>query len=137
MKNCQCSKCVNMCRSNPCWPTPDEARALITAGFADRLMTDWWEAYPDDILLLCPASRGSEGTRAPELDNISDLFAGWSKGACVFLTEANLCELHDLGLKPLEGKMAMHDSTAEECQTTREHIVELWKTEQNNFNFAK
>lgn len=35
LESCTCEECQAMCRQ-PCWPTPDEARALIKAGYSHR-----------------------------------------------------------------------------------------------------
>ena len=37
---CTCEECVNMCKTYSCTPMPQEAKALIDAGFSDRLMLD-------------------------------------------------------------------------------------------------
>jgi hypothetical protein len=46
----------------------------------------------EDFDLLCPAIVGYEGQRSP----------WWPTGVCTFLKN-DLCELHDLGIKPGEG----------------------------------
>ncbi len=102
MHDCTCHVCQAMCQQRPCWPTPDEAIAIIDAGFGPRLMLDYWagdENTHRDI--LCPAIVGYERRGAPY----------WPRGRCTFLTSDNLCELHDLGLKPHEGRLASCDST--------------------------
>lgn len=129
---CACSKCVTMCERNPCWPTPDEARTLIAAGYGDRLMTDWWDDFPNDTHLLCPAAEGHENRMAPAGPMFFQI--DWHKGRCTFLTKEGKCELHTSGLKPLEGRVAdCKESSAN--QDLREHIIELWKKEQSNFEF--
>ncbi len=96
---CACPECVAMCQRRPCWPTPDDARHLIEAGYADRLMVDWWFDRDIDktIYLLTPAIMGRENGEAP----------AHPEGQCTFLDEAGLCRLHDLGLKPTEGQIAL------------------------------
>ena len=37
--DCSCPKCVNLCRRNPGWMTPAEARAVIAAGRADTVLS--------------------------------------------------------------------------------------------------
>jgi Fe-S-cluster containining protein len=92
---CACGQCQEMCKNRPCWPTPDEAKKLIEAGYGSRLMDDYWVGEPD-IHLLCPAIKGFEGKGAP-----------WSPyGKCTFLTDEGLCEIHHM--KPVEGRKAMH-----------------------------
>ena len=121
---CSCPKCVDMCRRRMCWPTPEEAKKLIIGGYADSLLRDWLdEPY---IELLTPANKGYEGRTVAFLPETP----------CTFLTEANLCELHDLKLKPLEGRVAsckdlltaeIHKKIARMWQTTKgEQIVSKW-----------
>lgn len=135
---CSCKKCAAMCERTPCWPTPDEAQALIAAGFGDRLMTDWWYASPRNVRMLVPATVGHEGTLAPRVSRL----LGENKGPCSFLTADKKCELHSLGLKPLEGRVAIHATSYRDFEVqdeisdaVREHIVGLWRNEQDKFQF--
>jgi hypothetical protein len=96
--SCTCQTCVDMCKRRPCWPTPEEARQLIDKGYGQRLMRDWYcceEEDSDHFYLLCPAIVDYEGEDSPF----------WPFGMCTFL-KYERCELHDLGLKPGEGKEA-------------------------------
>ena len=113
---CSCATCQDMCRRRPCWPSPKEAQALINKGYGARLMYDYWvgDGYDGgDIKLLSPAIVGSEGGRAPF----------WPEGQCTFFTEAGLCELHSLGLKPIEGRAASCKGTADNLHRD---VAELW-----------
>jgi hypothetical protein len=95
---CACEECRRMC-NRPCWPTPGEAQRLIDAGYGSRLMRDYWVGDGldgGDIYLLSPANPGMEGSAA----------GFWPSEGCVFQGEDGFCELHDLGLKPLEGRVA-------------------------------
>ena len=65
-------------------------------GFARRLMRDYWETSKMHVDILCPALIGFEAGRAPF----------WPTGHCTFQNEQGLCELHDLKLKPLEGRVS-------------------------------
>lgn len=97
-EHCSCKKCQSKC-SRPCWPLPEEAQAIIDAGFGDRLMIDYWaKVTGKDTELLCPALVGYEGEFAP----------WWTRGMCTFYDTAGLCVLHDLGLKPVEARVAPH-----------------------------
>lgn len=96
---CQCDICVSMCVHRPCWGTPEDAQKIIDAGLGGRLMLDWWSDSPQDIYILSPAIIEWEGRSAPF----------WPTGRCTFLTKDNKCELHELGLKPTEGKLAICD----------------------------
>ncbi len=115
---CACDICKGFCRRRPCWPTPDEARRLIDKGYADRLMVDYWSGDGfdgGDIYLLCPAIVGHEQNIAPFMP----------VGRCTFLTDNELCELHDPGLKPIEGRIA---SCKFELDSKKEHwkVVATW-----------
>lgn len=95
---CSCETCKAMCQ-RPCWPSPDEAQKLIDVGYGPRLMNDYWVGGGpdgDNIELLCPALKGYEGKSTPYSP----------RGKCTFQDEAGLCKLHDLGLKPIEGRLA-------------------------------
>jgi hypothetical protein len=88
-----------MCTRRPCWPTPADAQRLIDTGLADRLMLDWW--FDTDanrtVYLLTPAIVGRESRQAPAIPS----------GQCTFLDANGLCQLHDRGLKPTEGQLAL------------------------------
>lgn len=108
---CACQSCTAMCANTTCLPTPDEARALIRAGFGDRLAT-----YRHPLLgwqMVGPAPKGMEGAR-----DLTD-----TKRGCTFF-DGQHCELHSIGLKPLEGRLAHHSRP---WQPIRMHIASHWK----------
>jgi hypothetical protein len=76
--------------------------ALIEAGFGNRLMYD---DFPDGEDMLKPALKGHEGKKAPWETSSARGCTFWKKG---------LCELHVLGLKPIQGKLAHHSNTTEQ-----------------------
>jgi hypothetical protein len=95
-----------MCQRRPCWPTPEDAQRLIAANLGGRLMRDWWFDHAQDktILILTPALQGREASEAP----------AYPKGPCTFVDAEGLCQLHSLGLKPTEGRLALcHNRTPE------------------------
>lgn len=99
LKRITCEGCVHgimLCETRPCWGTPADIRKIVDAGFGKRLMFDWWVGTGSDVEILAPAIVGHEGQEAPS----------FPMGKCTFLTEDKKCELHDLGLKPLEGAAA-------------------------------
>ena len=113
---CACPECQAMCQRRPCWPTPLDAQRLIDAGYADRLMIDWWfdRAQNKTVYVLTPAIAGRESGEAP----------AHPTGRCAFLNENNLCDLHDLDLKPTEGRIALcHDRTPADLH---EQIGQTW-----------
>lgn len=88
---CSCNSCLNMCRQTPCLGTPLDIHNLIEAGYGDRLSETVWVA----------------GLRygVPPVAMIQSEFDE-GRGCCTFLTDFGLCELHEIGLKPTEGKLA-------------------------------
>ncbi len=100
-----------MCRHSACLPTPDEARTLIKAGYGPRLARyEWTTDIPNAI---GPALKGFEG-------HILHLTKG---GPCTFHLEDGRCELHALGLKPLEGRLAHHDRN---WMAVRAQVLKTW-----------
>ena len=89
---CKCQLCKQQCHT-PCLGTPEDILRLIEAGYADRLaMTEWWAGVvmgvTDHPITMIQAVLGSDG---------------W----CTFYHDG-LCELHDKGLKPTEGRLSHH-----------------------------
>lgn len=105
--SCKCRSCQSMC-CRPCWGTPVDMRKIIDAGFGKALCEDTWfgDANEDNILLhvtftiLCPNLKDNPRNVMPLLP--------YSEEGCVFWNKG-LCDLHDKGLKPLEGKIAHHN----------------------------
>lgn len=114
--SCACEHCAGMCARTTCLPTPDEARALIRAGFADRLATYRFWPQGAGMDYVGPAPAGQEGSR--DLPN--------TKAGCTF-HKGGLCELHDLGLKPWEGRVAHH---TRDSQPIRQAVMRSWKGKQ-------
>lgn len=113
---CACSECQAMCQRRPCWPTPQDAQRLMAAGYAGRLMIDWWFDREQDktVFVLTPALAGFESGEAPAQPS----------GRCTFLNGDNLCDLHALDLKPTEGRLALcHDRTPPDLH---EQIGRTW-----------
>lgn len=88
---CSCEKCKNLCRT-PCLGTPEDISALISAGYESRLAPILWGVGMLAGLIGYPIKMIQ-----PKIED-----NGW----CTFRTADGLCELHDKGLKPLEGKLA-------------------------------
>lgn len=89
---CKCQLCKQQCHT-PCLGTPEDILRLIEAGYADRLaMTEWWAGVvmgvTDHPITMIQAVLGADG---------------W----CTFYHDG-LCELHDKGLKPTEGRLSHH-----------------------------
>lgn len=125
---CQCWKCQSMCQ-RPCFGTPDDIQKLIDAGYEDRLCLDNHCGLEKcaEIDLLTPALKGRESSFAPLMPS--------SKEGCTFFKDGK-CELHGKGLKPSQGRKAIHDhrDTKEEEKKYMggklgASISELWKDE--------
>lgn len=73
-------------------PAPDDVDRLLDAGYQDKLEV----ALPFDRRL---------GVYWPVVKpkRVGDF------GACVFFNERGLCDLHDIGLKPIGGQLAIHN----------------------------
>lgn len=90
--SCSCEKCKDMCRRCPCLGTPQDILAIAKAGYQDKLRPTVWGVLSNlyhknyDIYMI-------------QLDQNSD-------GCCMF--EDGKCKLHDLGLKPTEGRLSVH-----------------------------
>lgn len=88
---CSCNSCQQMCKKTPCLGTPQDILTLINNGHRDKLaMTGWAAGVVHDI---------------PVIPMVQPWF-DQERGACAFLSDDNLCTLHDAGLKPTEGRLA-------------------------------
>lgn len=114
---CACNQCVAMCQRRPCWGTPEDIESLLDHGYAHGLMLDYWAGEPG-FDIVAPAIVGSESQRAPF----------WPVGPCTFLTERNLCALHDGGLKPTEGAVADCKDDQQNGVTLHEQVARTWDT---------
>lgn len=84
---CDCQECQSMC-AFPCMGTPQEMESIIKAGYA----------YPNK-LVVCSDNH-------PDLDFTVVKPRRVGKH-CVYFEDGK-CQLHDAGLKPLEGRIAIH-----------------------------
>jgi len=114
--SCTCETCQDMCHE-PCWPTPYEAKKLINEGFGDRLMLDSWISFSGNffdyrrINVLCPATK-----HWPNCNS-----------RCIFQDiDTKLCQLHDLQLKPLEGRMADCKNSSQDGISLRNFVGTMW-----------
>lgn len=113
---CDCEKCSLMCRC-PCCGSVEDFEKIIAAGYADRLMFDDLPSSCDAGPILKPALKGHEGKGAP-----------WGTGSergCTFWKEGK-CELHESGLKPIQGKIAHHDNERYYYDELAEIMKEDW-----------
>lgn len=125
---CSCDKCQALCR-RPCWPTPTEVQRLVAAGYGPQLMLAWWErphSRRGTVLVLCPAVPGHEGFYAPGPEDWDHYEA---TRCCIMQTPDGLCQLHDVALKPLEGRLAT-GCVPYQGVRVRRAIAALWDTPQ-------
>lgn len=116
---CSCTSCQAACQTRVGWPTPQEAQALIDKGYGPQMMLDWWSGnrYDDphgDIFMVVPASVGNEGKKCTIGHTTGNWpFSLWAEGwseTCTFYTKDGKCAVHNSGAKPLECRVAHHDS---------------------------
>lgn len=106
---CICEKCKSQCRT-PCLGTPEDINRLIEAGYWNRLEFSMWMVGMIMGLIDRPIKMFQ-----PRLED-----NGW----CTFRREDGLCELHDKGLKPTEGKLS-HHSIKEDNYNPRKSLAWL------------
>lgn len=116
---CSCETCVSMCKSRPCWATPQEINKYLDDGLAESLYLDYWVADPM-IWIVAPCHTKN-----------NEVAPNWPTGnlQCIFLDENNLCKLHTkYGFedKPLEARLASCQPT--ENGNIHEHVAMLWDT---------
>jgi len=93
-QSCKCSLCKKQCQTCPCLGTPEDIQKIKDAGFADKIFPTVWAAG----LIMGVIDR--------EIDMEQPGF-NEETGSCVFYKDG-LCQLHDLGLKPTEGRLSHH-----------------------------
>lgn len=101
---CKCNLCKEQCNT-PCLGTPKDIEKIIDAGFKKEIYeTDWYAGIIMGVI------------DKPVLMYQAELVE--KTGKCVFF-ENGLCKLHDLGLKPTEGKLSHHSSRLETFKASR------------------
>lgn len=114
-ESCSCQKCQDMCKT-PCIPTPIDVYNIIEHGdlhITKRFLPTSW----------------ATGLIAGTHTNVVTLFApqfNQETGYCSFFKDG-LCELHDLGLKPLEGKLASCKSVRTLKESPLFDIIKNWQ----------
>ena len=90
---CSCDTCKSMCKTCPCIGTPYDIGRLVDAGYKDKLANT---TLASDFVMQ---------TFGKPVEIIGLKFDE-KTGHCVMLDEKGLCKLHNLDLKPLEGRTA-------------------------------
>lgn len=153
-----CSKGISYCYHRPCWGTPEEFNNILDAGFAGKIQLDWWHRRAsggEDIPLLTGAVHQEIGADSDVLSLLMENFGLSDKkiprsereyeeehtggktanlnplGKCALLTLDNKCSLHNLGLKPEEGRTSCCKLSEEDYkhEKTHEQFASLWNTD--------
>lgn len=114
---CKCQKCKEQCRT-PCLGTPDDILRLIRAGYRDRLAQTAW---------CVGMALGRIKFPVPMVQAIQ------TQSGCVFFKDG-LCELHESGLKPTEGKLSHHSIKQENYKFSKMlswNVAKEWLDENN------
>lgn len=111
LTECSCTTCQKACKT-PCLPTPEDVLNLMLAGYQKRLRKTVWAA---GILL---------GVVNQTIEIVAPLYDE-KKKACTFFTDG-LCELHESGLKPTEGKLTHHQITTDPQKSIAWCVVQEW-----------
>ena len=108
---CKCNACKQQCKT-PCLGTPEDIRKLLLHGYGDRLaVSEWCVGMIIGI----------------EDSPITMLQAKYDENGCTFFKDG-LCELHDKGLKPTEGKLSHHTTeTITVDKSVNVAVARTWK----------
>jgi hypothetical protein len=110
---CSCTTCQFQCKRTPCLGTPQDIERLLDAGYGDRLSATIWAAGMMMGIVNFP---------------LPMIQAKREEGGCTFFKDG-LCELHDKGLKPTEGRLSHHSITEENFSRTKNltwNIAKEW-----------
>lgn len=115
---CKCQACKNQCRT-PCLGTPQDILKLIEAGYIENLKPTYWCVG----LVLGKLDYSIAMVQAIQTDQ------GW----CIFHKEG-LCQLHNLGLKPTEGRLSHHEIKSENYVFSKGlayNVAKEWLSKEN------
>lgn len=114
---CKCQQCKKQC-ATPCLGTPEDIEKLIDAGYKERLSVTQWAV----------------GKLLGNIDyTIAMVQAIQTPQGCTFFHDG-LCELHNLGLKPTEGRLSHHSVTSDNFSFRKSiawNVAKEWTEEQN------
>ena len=127
---CKCQLCKRQCHT-PCLGTPQDILRLIDAGYADRLAPTVWAAG----VLMGVVAQPVPLIQAECLDGAwGGLLDVGADCHCTFYTKDGLCELHDKGLKPTEGRLSHHSIRLDNFKRNRSiswAVVQEWLSPDN------
>lgn len=109
---CKCKLCQSQCAA-PCKGTPEDMVKIIAAGYTDRVAI-----YKVPFTGLFPEFSGLQYI-AGKIDPETKM--------CTFFKEG-LCELHNSGLKPTEGKLSHHTTEKlDPKKSLTKHVLNEWR----------
>lgn len=127
---CKCRLCKSQCHT-PCLGTPQDILRLMDAGYTNRLAPTMWMAG----MLMGVTTEPVPLIQAECLDGafggIVDIGVN---SHCTFQREDGLCELHDKGLKPTEGRLSHHSLKLDNFKRQKSvswAVVQEWLSPQN------
>ena len=127
---CKCHLCKRQCHT-PCLGTPQDILRLMDAGYIDRLKPTMWAAGMMMGLTKTPVPLIQAECVDGAFGGIIDLGVN---SHCTFQREDGLCELHDKGLKPTEGRLSHHSTKIDNWKPTKSiswAVVQEWLDPQN------
>lgn len=127
---CRCYLCKRQCQT-PCLGTPQDILQLMDAGYIDRLKPTMWAAGVVMGLTSEPVPLIQAECLGGDFDGMIDLGVN---SHCTFQREDGLCELHDKGLKPTEGRLSHHSIKLDNWKATKSiswAVVQEWLDPQN------
>ena len=127
---CRCQLCKRQCHT-PCLGTPQDILRLMDAGYTDRLSPTLWAAG----VMMGVVSQPVPLIQAQCLDGAwGGLLDVGAESHCTFYTGDGLCELHDKGLKPTEGRLSHHSIRLDNFRASRSiswAVVQEWLSPEN------
>lgn len=114
---CRCNQCKQQCHT-PCLGTPQDIERLIEAGYADQLDITFWCAGMVMGIVNFPV---------PMVQAIT-------KGEFCIFYHNGLCDLHDKGLKPTEGKLSHHSIRIDNFKSSKSiawNVAKEWLDKDN------
>lgn len=123
--SCKCSLCQRQCTQAPCLGTPADIEKIIDAGYASRIYSTSWAAGM--LMGIC--------------DQVIYMYQAEfvNNQACTFFKNG-LCELHDKGLKPTEGKLSHHTTKSDNFKRGKSvtwHVAKEWLDPANYETIAR
>lgn len=121
---CKCKLCKAQCHT-PCLGTPQDILQIMDAGYTDRLKPMLWGAG----MLLGVIDQPVQMIQA-EQTGVGDFDPN---ARCTFFKDG-LCEIHNLGLKPTEGRLSHHSTRIDNFKRNKSiawNVVQEWLNPDN------